>query len=410
MQTATAPGVFEAPAPAERTRPRFYYREDLKNVHSVVGLIIQMIASLVLSSLGGIAICGLIRLVVMLFPLEVATDNRMSEMIWDSWPIAAASVMWMFLNVFEHVDMGSGAYGTLIFFRGNQLGKFRFSGEVSVFSWIEVRKHNYGGNTVEIECPSAFVRVAPGSIDSVEVFSEGDRPPRLIFSMISLNPFQAVRRIDQADENVSLENLNEVAESVLKEALQHENMNLQVLMTSHELEKTMNDVFKNLKDGEGRPRCYLMDVNGRDEWVIDTGYGFGIYNVQAQDIGPSKAIRDALSRKRVNVIDAEGKAESFKATMGRIKELKIEDPYLSLELVAMILNENLSGDEIKMWLGNLSFGRGGGTNLLSSLKEAGFKPEQIERIVSSVSQGAQAVASAFEGRQGGKKSGDRKKR
>ncbi len=231
-----------------------------------------------------------------------------------------------------------------------------------------------------------------------------------------------VRRVAQDGPEVGFENLNDIAEAVLKEALQHPKVDLQLLMNSHKFAQTLREAFQNLTDDEGKPRCFKIKVGGRYEYVIDTGYGLGIYNVQAKDLGPSKAIRDEMSERQRKLIEAQGRTESFCKAVEKIREAQIQDAELSEDMMAMIILEQLSGDEIKFWKGNMSFGRSGGGlakevgELITVLKNAGFDPQTIERIVRSFADAVKGTADAVGdvaamtgmGRQGG--SGGRRPR
>lgn len=371
----------------KKDRPEFNYREDLRNLAPVWGLVLQMVLSILLSCLTGAVVAYLLSIVAGMF--EVRIEKTAEALIWWLWPAYACFFMWKYFDVRTHVEIGEGAFATMSLGGGWQLRWRRFNGEVSTFPWINVWRHNLGGNTIDVECASAFVRVDSKDPDPVQVFSEGDKPPKLIFSYIPLNPFKMVRRVAQDGPEVGFENLNDIAEAVLKEALQHPKVDLQLLMNSHKFAETLREVFQNLTDDEGELRCFRMKVGDRYEYVIDTGYGLGIYNVQAKDLGPSRAIRDEMSNKMKKLIEAKGKAAALAATTEAVKVAGADAEN------AMILTGDLSGEEVKIQRFTFDI--------------PGLTGEEKVRVAEAVGKAAPAVAAIFGGGRGGDKTKGGKK-
>ncbi len=363
----------------KKNRPDLNYREDIRNMPPVWGLISQMVISVALSCLTGLIVTYLLSIIAGLFSAQI--EKTMEVIIWWLWPSFAVFFMWKYFDVRTHVEIGEGAFATLSLGGGWQFPWRRFNGEVSTFPWIRVWRHNLGGNTTDVECASAFVRVEhnnPDNKDVVQVFSEGDKPPKLFFSYIPLNPFKMVRRIAQDGPDVGFENLNDIAEAVLKEALQHPTVDLSLLMNSHEFAQKLRKAFQELKDDEGNPRCYEIMVGDRKkEYVIDTGYGLGIYNVQAKDLGPSKAIRDEMSAKMQKLIEAKGKAAALAITT---EAIKLAGDHAEN---AMILSGDLDGEEVKIQRQDISIGFRG---------LSGSEAVEVSRNLANV---APAVAAAF---------------
>ena len=427
----------------ELKKPDLNYREDCFGVSPLLSFRFTLTVSILLSMVFGLLCVGLLVLLAMSAgeiaeAFDAFNGRALQKFLktWIWWTYSAISGAWFYF-VFRpsgHVMLGPGNIATLDIMGGTQVGEWREvpildkygsfkRTKVQIQNWfvriltkffgkgiylkpgshaafknarfIRYWKQIVGGNSYDFECSGPlFVKYKPNDEQMIPVTGKNGTAPKMSGTIITINPFQVVRRIDQVPrDQVGLileNNIQEVMMAFARQAIS--GLTLDDILDSVTLEQKFSSLLGKVRGDEGELKVYRMTISGISQNVIDLECGLGLMNPHIKDIGPTPEIVAGMATKLVKELEAEATAGASKVLANNLAEIvvalkaaKAVDDVTSATKLAMVICNLYDGNAEKLH------------DFFGVLSREGLK-DAVELVTSLLSNGgAQAAVAAFGG-------------
>lgn len=355
-------------------------------------------------------------------------EDMAGALIYGLSPILA-SLLLLYFNPMRYVSSGPGHLIAFDMFGGVQpnwdkkwwlpsffrQGFYLLPGEHAAYRMFNYYQIALGGNTVDVKPPGTFYVKGTGK-DLVQVTNKDGGPPDITGSLLPLDLFKLIRRFAQGKDdtagNLLLYNdLQDTSSSLMRLAVT--DLKLRDVMGSPDLDQKLSEAFSKVEgDQASEIRLLWVKISGHKERVVDTECGLGLYNIHINDLSPNPELAASLRKKSSMNAEVDAKKGRLDVAVKYFAKLGLTGD--NLVEAAMTLTGDLDGDEIRRQRISLSLGGSKDLGTIAKeLKDLGYQPGDIEKIVGHLAKaagafGPAATASAIgEQVQGGRNGGKR---